>query len=39
VVLAAGEVIGKALAAFDAMPPEAIRKARREKFIAIGRAG
>jgi acetyl-CoA carboxylase carboxyl transferase subunit alpha len=39
VVLAAGEVIGKALAAFDAMPPEAIRRARREKFIAIGRAG
>ncbi len=39
VVLATGEVIGQALAAFDAMPPDAIRKARREKFMGIGRVG
>jgi hypothetical protein len=39
VVQATGDVIGQALAGFDAMPPEDIRKARREKFIGIGRAG
>jgi acetyl-CoA carboxylase carboxyl transferase subunit alpha len=37
VVEATGEIIGQALAEFDGMPPEAIRKARREKFLAIGR--
>jgi len=37
VVEATGEMIGQALAEFDGMPPEAIRKARREKFLAIGR--
>jgi len=39
VVEAAGNRIGQALAEFDAMPPEAIRKARREKFLGIGRIG
>ncbi len=37
VVQATGEIIDQALAEFDGMPPEAIRKARREKFLAIGR--
>jgi acetyl-CoA carboxylase carboxyl transferase subunit alpha len=37
VVEATGEMIGQALAEFDGMTPEAIRKARREKFLAIGR--
>ena len=37
VVQATGEIIDQALAGFDGMPPEAIRKARREKFLAIGR--
>jgi acetyl-CoA carboxylase carboxyl transferase subunit alpha len=37
VVEATGEMIGQALAEFDGMPPEVIRKARREKFLAIGR--
>ncbi len=37
VVEAAGNRIGQALAEFDAMTPEAIRKARREKFLGIGR--
>jgi hypothetical protein len=39
VVEAAGKVIAEALAAYDEMPPEAVRKARREKFLAMGRAG
>jgi acetyl-CoA carboxylase carboxyl transferase subunit alpha len=39
VVEATGERIGQALAEFDDLPPEAIRKARREKFLAIGRVG
>jgi acetyl-CoA carboxylase carboxyl transferase subunit alpha len=37
VVEATGNRIGQALAEFDAMAPEAIRKARRDKFLAIGR--
>jgi acetyl-CoA carboxylase carboxyl transferase subunit alpha len=37
VVQATGNMIGEALAEFDDMPPEAIRKARREKFMAMGR--
>jgi acetyl-CoA carboxylase carboxyl transferase subunit alpha len=37
VVEATGDRIGQALAEFDAMTPEAIRKARREKFLGIGR--
>jgi acetyl-CoA carboxylase carboxyl transferase subunit alpha len=39
VVEAAGKVISEALAFFDSMPPEAVRKARREKFMAIGSPG
>jgi acetyl-CoA carboxylase carboxyl transferase subunit alpha len=38
VVSATGDVIAGALAEFDGMRPEEIRKARREKFLAIGRA-
>jgi len=37
VVEATGDRIGQALAEFDAMTPEALRKARREKFLGIGR--
>jgi acetyl-CoA carboxylase carboxyl transferase subunit alpha len=37
VVKAAGDVIAKALAEFDAVSPQEIRKARREKFLAMGR--
>ena len=37
VVAAAGDVIVRALAEFDDLPPEAIRKERREKFLAMGR--
>ena len=37
VVKAAGDVIAKALAEFDALSPQEIRKARREKFLAMGR--
>ena len=37
VVKAAGEVIAKALAEFDALSPQEICKARREKFLAMGR--
>ena len=37
VVQAAGETVSQALAEFEGMAPEAIRKARREKFLAIGR--
>jgi len=37
VVEATGDRIGQALAEFDDMTPEAIRKARREKFLGIGR--
>jgi acetyl-CoA carboxylase carboxyl transferase subunit alpha len=36
VVKAAGEVIARALAEFDALSPQEIRKARREKFLAMG---
>jgi acetyl-CoA carboxylase carboxyl transferase subunit alpha len=37
VVKAAGDVIAKALAEFEALSPQEIRKARREKFLAMGR--
>ncbi len=37
VVKAAGEVIARALAEFDALSPQEIRKERREKFLAMGR--
>jgi acetyl-CoA carboxylase carboxyl transferase subunit alpha len=37
VVEATGDRIGQALAEFDAMTPDAIRKARREKSLGIGR--
>ena len=37
VVAAAGDVIVRALAEFDDLPPEAIRKERRDKFLAMGR--
>jgi acetyl-CoA carboxylase carboxyl transferase subunit alpha len=39
VVQAAGDVIGQALAEFDGLSPQEIRKVRREKFLAMGRAG
>jgi acetyl-CoA carboxylase carboxyl transferase subunit alpha len=39
VVATTENIIVDALASFDAMPPEAVRKARREKFLAMGRAG
>jgi acetyl-CoA carboxylase carboxyl transferase subunit alpha len=37
VVKAAGDAIATALAEFDALSPQEIRKARREKFLAMGR--
>jgi acetyl-CoA carboxylase carboxyl transferase subunit alpha len=37
VVKATGEVVAEALAAFDALTPDQIRKDRREKFLAMGR--
>ena len=37
VVKAAGDAITKALADFDGLSPQEIRKARREKFLAMGR--
>jgi acetyl-CoA carboxylase carboxyl transferase subunit alpha len=37
VVKAAGEVVAEALASFDALTPDEIRKERREKFLAMGR--
>ena len=37
VVRAAGDTITRALAEFDALSPQEIRKARREKFLAMGR--
>ena len=38
VVRAAGETIARALADFDGLTPQQIRKERREKFLAMGRA-
>ena len=38
VVKAAGDVIVKALSDYDSFSPEEIRKERREKFLAMGRA-
>jgi acetyl-CoA carboxylase carboxyl transferase subunit alpha len=38
VVRAAGETIAQALADFDGLTPQQIRKERREKFLAMGRA-
>ena len=37
VVRATGDIIAKALAAYDPLGPEQIRKERREKFLAMGR--
>ena len=37
VVKATGEVVAEALASFDALTPDQIRKDRREKFLAMGR--
>jgi acetyl-CoA carboxylase carboxyl transferase subunit alpha len=37
VVKAAGDAITKALADFDGLSPQEIRKARRDKFLAMGR--
>jgi acetyl-CoA carboxylase carboxyl transferase subunit alpha len=39
VVTATGDVIVRALTDYDDMTPEAIRKDRREKFLAMGCAG
>jgi acetyl-CoA carboxylase carboxyl transferase subunit alpha len=39
VVRAAGDVIVKALAEYDGFTPDEIRNERREKFLAMGRAG
>jgi hypothetical protein len=39
VVRAAGDVIVQAIAEFDGLSPDEIRKARRDKFLAMGRAG
>jgi acetyl-CoA carboxylase carboxyl transferase subunit alpha len=39
VVRATGETIVQALAAYDDLTPAEIRKERREKFLAMGRAG
>jgi acetyl-CoA carboxylase carboxyl transferase subunit alpha len=36
VVRAAGDIIVKSIAAYDALTPEQIRKERREKFLAMG---
>jgi acetyl-CoA carboxylase carboxyl transferase subunit alpha len=38
VVTATGDIIAAALTEYDGMSPEEIRKARREKFLDIGRA-
>jgi acetyl-CoA carboxylase carboxyl transferase subunit alpha len=38
VVAAAGHVIVQAIASFDGLSPDQIRKDRREKFLAMGRA-
>jgi acetyl-CoA carboxylase carboxyl transferase subunit alpha len=37
VVKATGEVVAEALASFDALTPDQIRKERREKFLSMGR--
>jgi acetyl-CoA carboxylase carboxyl transferase subunit alpha len=34
---AAGDAMDKALAQFASLPPDAVRTAREEKFLAIGR--
>jgi acetyl-CoA carboxylase carboxyl transferase subunit alpha len=39
VIGAAGDVIVQALADFDSLTAAEIRKERREKFLAMGRAG
>jgi acetyl-CoA carboxylase carboxyl transferase subunit alpha len=39
VVKAAGRTIIQALAAYDHVEPEEIRRERREKFLAMGRVG
>jgi len=37
VVAAAGQAIERALARFDGLAPDAVRRSRREKMLAIGR--
>jgi hypothetical protein len=37
VVKATGEVVEDALASYDGLTPDQIRKDRREKFLAMGR--
>jgi acetyl-CoA carboxylase carboxyl transferase subunit alpha len=37
-IRAAGEAIDEAFTALDNLPPDEIRRQRREKFLAIGRA-
>jgi acetyl-CoA carboxylase carboxyl transferase subunit alpha len=39
VIRTTGATILSAIAEFDDMPPEEIRQRRREKFLAMGRAG
>jgi acetyl-CoA carboxylase carboxyl transferase subunit alpha len=39
VVKAAGDVVVQAIAEYDTLSPDEIRKDRREKFLAMGRAG
>jgi acetyl-CoA carboxylase carboxyl transferase subunit alpha len=39
VIKATGDVIVRALAAYDALQPDEIRQERREKFLSMGRAG
>ena len=38
-IAATGDAMAKALAGFEGLTPEALRAQRREKFLAIGRAG
>jgi acetyl-CoA carboxylase carboxyl transferase subunit alpha len=38
VMRSTGDIIVKALSAYDALTPEQVRKERREKFLAMGRA-
>ena len=37
-IRATGEAVAQAFAALDNLPPEEVRRQRREKFLAIGRA-
>jgi acetyl-CoA carboxylase carboxyl transferase subunit alpha len=37
-IVATGDAIAESLAAMDNLPPEEIRRQRREKYLAIGRS-